>query len=180
MKRLTTRTMLSAAVALALVAGVGGASIAAQENGPGRGQRMARPGGPGGPGMSGPGLGLPLRQLDLSEAQREALRGITGTHADAFRAVQERARSARRSLNEAVTGEAFDEAMVRQRAAEVAAVEADAAVLRAQVYQQLFAVLTPEQQQKSRELRAAGDQRLQERGERRQPRRQGSRPGGRG
>lgn len=191
MKRLTTRTMLSAGLALALAAGVTGASVAAQGDGPGRGegQRMMRPGGPGGPGgpgMRGPGmrrqgLGLPLGQLELSDAQREQLRAITGSHATSFLAIQERLRTARRALNDAVTGEAFDEATVRQRAADLAAIEADAVVLRAQVYQEAFAILTPEQQQKARDLRAAAQ--TQERGEgrqQRQQRRQGQRPGGRG
>ena len=170
MKRLTTRTMLSAGLALALAAGVPGAAAAAQGEGPGRGQgpRMMRPGGPGGPGMRGPGLNLPLGRLDLSEAQREQVRGVAGTHAASFRAIGERARAARRALNEAISGEAFDEATIRQRAADLAAVDADAAVLRARVHQEMFALLTPEQQQKARDLRAEVDKRRQERGEGRQ------------
>jgi Spy/CpxP family protein refolding chaperone len=37
---------------------------------------------------------------------------------------------------------------------EVAAVDADAAVLRAKVHSEVWALLTPEQQQKARELKA--------------------------
>lgn len=182
MKRLTTRTMLSAGLALALAAGVTGASVAAQGGGPGRGhgqgQRMMQPGGPGGPGMRGPGgparrgLGLPLARLDLNDAQREEVRGIMGTHEAAFRAVAQRMGEARRTLDEAVNAETFNEPLVRQRAADVAAIEADAAVLRAQVHRDVFGVLTPEQQQKARDLRADADKRQQERAERRKERRQ--------
>ncbi|MDP1571696.1 MAG: Spy/CpxP family protein refolding chaperone [Vicinamibacterales bacterium] len=185
MMRLTTRTMLSAGLALALAAGVTGASVAAQGGGPGRGQgqgqgqRMTQPGGPGGPGMRGPGgpgrrgPGLPLARLGLNDAQREEVRGIMGTHEAAFRAVGERMGAARRALDEAVNGDAFNEALVRQRAADLAAIEADAAVLRAQVHRDVFGVLTPEQQQKARDLRADADKRQQERADQRKERRQG-------
>lgn len=185
MKTLTMRTMLSAGLALALVAGVTGVSEA-QSQGRGQGPRMTRqggPGGPGGPGGSGmraPGLGLPLRQLELSEAQREQMRGINGTHIASFRAIHERERTARRALRESMIAETLDEATVRQRAADVAAIEADALVLQARVHQEMFAVLTPEQQQKARDLRAAGQKRMEERREGRQdrqPRGQGQRPG---
>jgi ElaB/YqjD/DUF883 family membrane-anchored ribosome-binding protein len=61
---------------------------------------------------------------------------------------------------------------VRQRSADVAAVEADMAVLRAQIHRDVFAVLTPDQQQRARELRAEAAQRFDERRERMNERRQ--------
>ena len=62
--------------------------------------------------------------------------------------------TARTALQDAVTADSFDEATVRQKSVDVAAVEADAAVLRAKVHSEVWALLTPEQQQKARELKA--------------------------
>ena len=62
----------------------------------------------------------------------------------------ERLMGAHRAPNDAVTAPQFDEQVVRTRAAELAAVEADAAVLRAKVHSEVFAVLTPERHRRRR------------------------------
>ena len=85
-------------------------------------------------------------------------------------------RTARAALNDAVTAATFDEGGVRAKAADLAAVEADAAVLRARAHAEVWALLTPEQQQKAQQLKAQRTER-QERmrqrfQERRQPRQQ--------
>ena len=51
---------------------------------------------------------------------------------------------------------------MRTKAAELAAVEADAAVLHAKVHSEVFAVLTPEQQAKAAELKAQRQARVQQ------------------
>jgi Spy/CpxP family protein refolding chaperone len=145
----TWQMVAGAALGVALVAGAGLATVAAQ--GP------AGPGGPGaqgrrGPGGLGGGLALPLRGLDLTDTQREQVRTAVAAHKAEFDAVRTRMRTARSALQAAVTAEAFDEAAVRQKSVDVAAVEADAAVLQAKVYSEVWALLTSEQQQKAREL----------------------------
>jgi len=119
--------------------------------------------GPGGPGPGGPGrfgrggFGSPmamLRQLDLTDDQRAQVRQVMDSHRDELRAVGERVRAAHRAQNDAVNAAQFDEQVVRTRAAELAAVQADAAVLQAKVHSEVFAVLTPEQQAKAAELKA--------------------------
>ena len=70
--------------------------------------------------------------------------------------------AAHRAQNDAVTAAQFDEQAVRTRAAELAAVEADAAVLQAKVHSEVFAVLTPEQQAKAAELKAQREVRAQQ------------------
>ena len=83
-------------------------------------------------------------------------------------------RAAHQAQRDAVTAAQFDEQAVRAKAAELATAEADAAVLRAKVHSEVFAVLTPEQQAKAAELEAQREARAQqfrERVKQRQPRR---------
>jgi protein CpxP len=144
-------------------------------------QQGRGPGGPGGfghgpfgrRGFGGPGgdFGL-LRGLDLTEDQHAQVRQVMQSHRDEFRAVGERLRAAERAQQDAVTATPFDENAVRARAAEVAAVQADEAVLRAKVHSDVFAVLTPEQQAKAAELKAQRQQRMQQFRQEMQQRRQ--------
>jgi protein CpxP len=82
------------------------------------------------------------------------------SHRDAFKAIADRAIAAREALGDAVTADTFDESAIRAKAGEVAAVELDVALLRAKVYAEVFALLTPEQQAKAKQLRAEGKGRI--------------------
>ena len=124
--------------------GFGGPVDSAQGR-PGRGR-----GGLGGP--MGPLGGLPLRELNLTESQREQVRAIVEPREAETRAVGERAMAARQALHAATTSASFDEGLVRARAAELASVEADLAVSRARIYADVLQILTPEQQAKAKEI----------------------------
>jgi len=130
------------------------------------GRGMGMRGGPGGPGGPGGGplgfLGPGARELNLTDAQREQIRTAVQAHQDEMKAIQERVAAARRALDSAVTGDAFDENAIRAAAGELAAAEADGAVLRARVHQAAFAVLTPEQKQKAKELKLQMEQRMKD------------------
>jgi periplasmic protein CpxP/Spy len=125
------------------------------------------PGGPGGPfGFRGPGgpggFGAPmllLRQLDLTEDQRTQVRQVMDSHRDELKAVGERLTAAHKVQNDAITATQFDESAVRAATADLAAVLGDAAVLHAKVHSEVFALLTPEQQAKAAELKAAREAR---------------------
>lgn len=165
----TWKIAVGAALGLALLAGSGAAVVAAREQGPmGPGGVMGRRG-PGGPG--GPGGIAGLRGLDLTETQREQVKATMESHKAEFDAQRDKAIAARKALNDAVTAETFDEGAVRQKAADLALVEADGAVLRAKVHAETWALLTPEQQQKARTLRSQVEQRMGERRERLEQRR---------
>lgn len=169
----TWKLMTAAALGVALTAGAGLATVAAREQGPtgpGRGMNGRR--GPGGPGGPGGALALPLRGLNLTDTQREQVRATTDGHRAEFDAIRTRMGAARAALQEAVTADTFNEATVRQRSVDVAAVEADAAVLRAKVHAEVWALLTPEQQQKARELKVERTRRQAQMRERFQQRRQ--------
>jgi periplasmic protein CpxP/Spy len=100
----------------------------------------------------GPLGGLPLRELNLTESQREQVRTIVESRESETRAIGERAMAAREALHAATTSPSFDEGLVRTRAAEVAALDADLAVARARIFADVFQILTPEQQAKAKEI----------------------------
>ena len=124
--------------------------------------------GQGGPGMrGGPGgpfgmAGLPLRGLELTDAQREQVRTIMESHSADQKAVGDKMIAARKALHEAIAADTLDEAAIRAAAAEVGAAEADAAVLQAKIHGEVFAILTPEQVKKAKELRSEMENRMKE------------------
>lgn len=152
------RTLAVLAV-VAVVAGVMavGVTYAQQPPAGGAGPRM------GGPGMMMGGRGMMafgplgmlrrgLAELGLSDQQKEQIKGIVQSHRDDVKGLREQMQQARRALMNAVVGDA-DEATIRARSADVAKVQADLAVLGAQVRKQVFATLTPEQQTKAKAMR---------------------------
>ena len=149
--------------AAALAIGVSaGAFVHAQDAGQQRAPfGEGRRGGPGGPGrFGGPGgpMGmLPMlgRDLGLTDAQKDQLKAIADSHKDDWKSLGDRARAAHQALNQAVMADSIDEALIRQKSADVAAVEADMAVARARVRAEAFQILTAEQRAKAKE-RAAG------------------------
>jgi protein CpxP len=113
-----------------------------------------RRGGPGGPGgFRGPGgpMGmLPMlgRQIELTDAQRDQIKTIADSHKDDWTGLFDRARTAHLALNDAVAADPINEAVIRQKSAEVAAVDADIAVARARARAEVFQILTTEQKAK--------------------------------
>ncbi len=169
----TLKLVAGTALGLAIVTGAGVTVTLARDQDPqrpsgfggqmspggpsGRGMRgPGRPGGPGGPG----GIIQGLRALDLSETQREQVQAAMASHRAEFEAQAKKLGTARKALHDTMTAETFDEAAIRQMSAEVAAVEADGAVLQAKVHGEVWALLTPEQQQKARQLRTQMEQRI--------------------
>jgi protein CpxP len=171
----TKRITLAVGAALLAVATAGAGLYAAGQNTnqappPFKGGRMGRMGGPGGPG--GP-MGLPpmmARQLNLTDAQKAQVKTIADSHRDEWKALGDRARAAHKALSGAITADTVDEGLIRQRSAELAAVQADLAVARAKAHAEVFQILTPEQKTKAQELRAQMEQRMQQRAQGRQGR----------
>jgi protein CpxP len=176
MRRNMAAVFGAAAMAAAVTTGFVQAQAQAQDGAATQVQRHERrghggPGGPfGGPGGFGRGgFGGPLamlRQLDLTEDQRAQVRQVRDSHRAELQAIGEKLRAAHKAQQDAVTAAQFDEQAVRTRAAELATLTADAAVLQAKVHSEVFAVLTPEQQAKAAELRAQRQARMQHRRER--------------
>ena len=150
-------SLVAALVAVATAGvGIGLAQDAAQP--PQRREGQGPRGGPGmgGPmrGPGGPGFGMEFRGLDLSEDQRGQLRKIRESHESEFKAVGEKMRAAREGMRALIEADAINEAAIRAKSTEVAAAEADFAILNAKVRAEAMQILTSEQQQKLKELRA--------------------------
>lgn len=164
---------VGAILGVVLLAGTGAAVVAAQEQGPdGRPAGMGRRGGPRGPG----GLLPALRGLELTDAQRQQVKATMGAHKATADAQRDALRAAHKALNDAITAGTFDEAAVREKAAALAVLDADAAVLRAKVHSEVWALLTPEQQAQAKARQAARAERAGQMRERFEARRGQRRP----
>ena len=104
------------------------------------------------------GIHRGLAQLGLTDQQRTQSKAIFEGHKADVQGFAARMQPARQALNDAIRGGA-DEATIRAKAADIAAVQADMAVLRAKVHAQVFAVLTPDQQAKAAQLQQQAPQR---------------------
>jgi Spy/CpxP family protein refolding chaperone len=157
-----------------LLAGAGFAGAAFVEQAVGEGQRPRhRMRGPGGPEGFLP-LHL-LRELNLSESQREQIRAARQAKADELKELRQKTFQARRSLHQATFG-GEEEMVLRQLAEGLALAEGDLAVAEAGLHREVMSILTPEQVQKLEKLRAERDARLKERMERIRERRSQRRP----
>ncbi|MBN1423680.1 Spy/CpxP family protein refolding chaperone [Candidatus Fermentibacteria bacterium] len=91
--------------------------------------------------------------LDLSREQKEAIRDIIKDKRSSIRPLMERMREARMAMQDAITADPVDEALIRQKAQAMADAGVDLAVLRAQIGAKVRGVLTEEQRERVKELR---------------------------
>ena len=135
-------------------------------------------GGPGRPGVPGGRMGGPMggpfafREVmrDLTDAQREQVRGIQERHADRIRPLLERSHTAREALNNAVTS--GNDGDLQALSIEVGNAETELTFAQAQVQSEIFKVLTAEQKQKIAERRKEMEARRAEMMKQRQNRHQ--------
>ena len=161
--------------AAALTVGLAGVGFATSQGDPAQNPPAAagqgRFGGPGGRfGRGGPGgpMGLApmmLGRLNLTSDQQDRVKQIMDSHKQDQQAIGKRAMAARDALESAVTSASFDETVIRQRAADLAAVDADQAVMRARIYAQVLQILTPDQQAKLKTMQTEMQQRRAQRGQ---------------
>lgn len=116
-------------------------------------------GGPRGPAVGRGGAMLPLRQLDLTEAQQTQIHQLVERHRSETRPLVERLRTAVDARRQAMEASPVDEGRIRAAVEEHSRVEADLAVHQARLRGEILALLTPEQQQRAAQLRAERDAR---------------------
>lgn len=117
------------------------------------GRRGGRAGGPAGFGrIGGPGLGLPLRELNLTEAQQQQVKGIEQQHRPAAQQIAERLRTAMDAQRKAIEADPVNDGLIRSTTQQLADVQADAAIERAHLRSDILAILTPDQQAQVKKL----------------------------
>ena len=167
---MTTKRLALGVATGVLVLGVGAGVYATAQNTNQDPRPFSRDGGPGGRGgrMGGPGgpmgmLPMLARELNITDAQKAQIKTIADSHRDEWKALGDRARTAHEALQHAVTADTVDEGLIRQRSAEVAAVEADMNVARARTHAEVFQLLTPEQKTQAKTLQSTAGERMRER-----------------
>jgi Spy/CpxP family protein refolding chaperone len=100
-----------------------------------------------------------LNRLDLSTDQRDRVKQIVDSHRAEQQAIRQRAMAAHDALQTAVTATVFDEGLIRAKAAEVAAVEADQIVANARIFAEAYQILTSDQQTKLKTIQTEMHQR---------------------
>src|SRR5262245_19468610 len=99
------------------------------------------------------------KRLGLSVDQKEQIRGVLKSHAGEIEATMRASQSGHKALREAMAVQPLDEAKTRQQALALGEVRADGAVLRARIRSEIWPILTPDQQEKAREMRSMKGQR---------------------
>jgi protein CpxP len=110
--------------------------------------------GPGGPGFGG---------LDLTDDQRAQMRKIRDARQSEFKAAGEKLGAAREGMRALIEADTINESAIRAKSAEVAAAEAEVAILNAKVRAESLQILTSEQQAKLKELRASRQGQMKQR-----------------
>ena len=153
MNRLSKLIAVVAVVALA-----GGVALA-------QGPRAGGPGGPGGRGGRGPfgRGGLPLAELQLTDAQKDQVKDIRSRHESQIREAASRLETARQAQENAVEAIPADESKITALTQDLAQAEVDAAIQASRLNTEIWSVLTPEQQTKLKELRAQRQSRVEQR-----------------
>jgi periplasmic protein CpxP/Spy len=148
---------------------VGALAVTALAQGPGGGARQRGD-------FSFPGIarhgGLPLRGLDLTDAQQEQIRALVQQHREQNGAVAERLRAALAAQRKAAQTIPVDEPAIRATTQELVEAQTAMAIQQAGLRSQIFALLTPEQQAQAIKLQTEREARSSERRERFQQQRQ--------
>jgi Spy/CpxP family protein refolding chaperone len=140
--------MTAAALAVAALTCVG--SLQAQPPGPPPHGRESGPGDPGGPGF-GPRL---AEELGLSDDQKPQLEALRGKQREALHPLMESARQAHEAFQAALDADNADAATIGQAALAMKAAEKKLRAAHAAAFEEMKAILTPEQVAKLEELRA--------------------------
>ena len=153
-RQIRSKTVLAGAI-IAIVAALA-AGVAAQGDGHRHGGRF------------GPGGFRGLAALDLTDAQREQVREVMQSHRDPMREAGTQLHEAHAAQRAAIETVPVNEGLVRSTSQTLAAAQTEMALIQARIHSAIWSVLTPEQQQKAKELKAKREARMQERRERRQ------------
>jgi len=165
-KKLLGGVALSGALMLTAVVGFAQQAATTQEGGDQ--DRTERHGGKGMRGMRGGFGGHFMRNLNLTEAQKQQMGQIAGRYEESMKALRGQSGDAKRGGDfDAFAGGTFDEAAVRAAAQRRANAHVEMEVMRARMMSEMYNILTPEQKTQLAAERQEREQKRQERGARR-------------
>ena len=122
-------------------------------------------------GLFGGGPQLPLGALNLTVTQQEQVRAVRERYSDETWQALERLRQALEVQREAVEALPIDESLILSTSQGLAEAQTAVAIQQARIRSEVWAVLTPEQQQQAQALGAERQTRMQRFRERMQERR---------
>ena len=111
----------------------------------------------------GPGGGLPLRELNLTETQQQQIRDVTQQYRDQNRQVAEQLRAAMDAQRKAVQTLPVNEGLIRSTTQALVEAQTEMAIQQARMQSEIFTLLTPAQQEQINKLKAEREARAQER-----------------
>jgi len=146
------RNLWTMLVVVVLAGAVSVPMMAHPRQGQGQGQGQGRgmgPGGPGGPGAPGGGPMAVLRGIELTDAQREQIRGIM--EAERGNAPAQRVRDLDNQLQLALLADTPDAAKIDQLKSAIVAGTAEEITRRIAIESKIVQILTPEQRAQARD-----------------------------
>lgn len=152
----------SVATGVALVALL--ATTVAYAQGPRSGGRGGRGFGPGAP-------GLMLNELNLTDAQREQVRGIRDRYREQTQATMKRLGDLMVKQRQAIETVPVNDTLITSATQDLTQAQVEMAIHEAHLNADIWAVLTPEQQAKATKLRAERKARMDQRRQENQQRR---------
>ena len=114
-------------------------------------------------GFGGPTMGFFADKLGLTDAQRVQMKTIMEKERPAMKPLFAQNRAIEQQLHQYAEG-SYDEAKVRTLATQQAQIQADLTVQKTRIHNEMFQVLTPDQQAQLKELEASRAARRQARG----------------
>lgn len=126
-----------------------------------------RPGGPmhrmhGGM-MGGPGFGLPLHQLNLTDDQKAQIKTILQNERPAIKPLMQQEMQSHQQLMQVITSGSFDQAKATAIATQEAQTHIQMQVEHARIGSQIYQLLSSDQKAKVADIMAKHQQRMQER-----------------
>ena len=150
MKKITIGLLMTALVALGTVFAFG------QQSGDNNGKRMR--------GHHGKhGAFKMMKQLDLTDAQKEQMKAIRQAGRESTKSLRESLKANRQQLEQITANGQFNEAQVQAIAAQQSGIMAQLLVEKTRVKSQIYQILTAEQKAKVEEMKAKMQERRQNR-----------------
>jgi protein CpxP len=112
-------------------------------------------------GMHGHGMGIPFRQLNLTDDQRGQVKAVMQKEHSTMKPLMQQMRQMHEQLKQYEEG-TFDEVKVQALVAQQAQTMVQLKVQEARIHNELYQLLTPDQQGKLKEIEANREARMQQ------------------